>query len=1264
VASGHADRIEAELTGGLDRIRGFLAARERIARDTADRIAAEIRDRRLLDSGGPLLRAELFRRLADDPTPDEVTGIFVHDAASRPIAWTGRTDPEGEVLEGRAKISQDGVRLGSVTAFAPLFGRTPFGGESADAFAERFDLAEVVIRTDPDAGPAPGRSGHRLTGIYRDAAGDTVASITVAIFPLDARLARIDHRRRGIRAALLTVLLAAAAWAVGRRALAEPAGWKNVGLFLLVIVAARIGAHLAGFPGIVFTGDEFDPASFSYPIEPFGIDTGLLNSPADFALSAFLLLLAVGVTLAALARRALPFAGQTGPGALLAVVAVAATGILTAAWQGFLHLLPWYSTVEFFSEQSVLPEMPAALLLLGAFLVALTLLAVTSVLLLVPARILSRGSTGRRTAVIVGLSIPVALAIHLATDLSPALSSIAAASIASSTLVTAAWPSPGFGIRIAALAALATVLTFPPFIREVWLERRNSVEEQATDLFEIAPEAPLAERLSDDIEEIAGDETLVELLEDDPERPRPKLAYRLWVNGPLARRARGSDLRILARSGNRVLSRFGIDMPPADWLPDPLPGRTTEIPHVEPQVGREGGIRQRFLVGTAPVKSDDGEFLGEVVVRMPIERPLLEQPRRPEILRSLVEGSEAEVVRELHYAEYDGDRLSMTTNPEYPLVHRTPDVVAQAILVEGRPRFWHREPIGPAFWINLYRPRVEDGRIVGMRSVGFRSSEQRDLFLSAFKMLLVNTIAAAIAALVALLWRFRRFRPRFQHKLLASYLVVSAIPVLLLAQVNRSVARETVEAQMQGSLTRAMRQVRGELRDRGILSGLVTAVGNGATREDIAGRVTDEDLKEISYRLGQEINLYVTRAAEERGGPLVASSEPGLVATGLFSQRLSGHAWLESVLLGREFASVHEKIGAYSFLVGYSPITSEDGVAVGAVGLPMIYGQDAVDRELARRNSLILALYLLILLVVVFIGMVLARRISSPIERLAEGTRRLSAGDLSYRIPQESHDEFGYLVESFNRMTEDLSLSRERIVKAEKDAAWREMAKQIAHEIKNPLTPMRLSAQHILRAFEDGHEEFEEIFVRGLETIIRQTESLRRIASEFSAFARLPARRLAAVDPAAITREVAGLFASAENVTISEMIEETPTVLADREELKRVVVNLAANAVQAMKKDGGRLSLRTSVETTRFDGTERPLVSIAVTDEGVGIPAEDMGKLFEPNFSTKTGGTGLGLAISKAVVESFGGEIGVVSEVGRGTTVTIRIPVSEADDSA
>jgi len=1237
----------------------------------AEGLAATVDAGDLLADEGSFGRADLFRALEAFPLPHEVTGVLVRDAAGRPAAWRGRTWPDASQPRGARSglLTNPPLEVyftevpieggGRITAYSPLGLNFPLRNrflrpESVeDEIARRFGLAGIEIGTEPvEIEPA---GANRRAVPWRDAGGGTIATVTATVFPLSVRLAGIDEEHRRVRAVILTLLLLLVVRVAGVAALRDDATLWAVLDFAIVAVLARVAVYHVGFPSEVLGGDAFDPTSFSYPLEPFGVDLGFLDSPGDLVITALMVLAVTRVALTLLGRRVLHSGvfstARPVVGLVLFLPAILLTVFAVAVWVRLLHLLPFYSTVEFFSEQAVLPEAPAVVILLGGFLMTLSLLAWTSSLLLLPARLVA-GSNVRKRALVLALTVLIlAGALTLLTGQPNLLAPLTALSLGLSAAFLAAWPVLGMGIRLAVFTGLATVLTFPPFLAEVWQETLTDVEEEATDMLRSAPETPLEQRLTDDIAEIAADGRLVGLLSEDPEKPRPELAFRLWAEGPLSGHPRGSDLLILSRSGNRILSRFELGMPPRGWLPEPLPGMSTVKPRVMPRPGRGRGSRLMFFVGTAPILSDDGEYLGLVVVRLPEERPLLRQARRPGILRSFDGDVPDRSERELHYSEYDGDVLIRTTNPDYPRVHRAPAEVTEQVLSGRVGRMWLREKVGDSVWMNLYRPRYEEGERTGLRSVGFRARATRGQFLAFFQLLLVNALAAATAAVAGFLMDVRRLSLRFQQKLLISYLVVSAVPVLLLAEVNRSIAKETVEEQMEGSLRHAMRRVKADLRDRGTFSELAARMRGDPTREELGSIVSNEMLKEIGYRLGHEINLFVTHVRGEWGGPLVASSEPGIFATEILSERLPGRAWLQSVLLSRDFVSATETIGEYAFLVGYSPIADATGHAVGVISLPMIYGQDAVDRELARRNSLILALYLLILLIAIFIGMVLARRISSPIERLAEATRRLSAGDLDYRIPYRSRDEFGHLVESFNRMTEDLRESRETIVRAEKDAAWREMAKQIAHEIKNPLTPMRLSAQHILRAYEDGHEDFEEIFSRGLETIIRQTESLRRIASEFSAFARLPARNMTAVDPAALAREVAGLYAGTRDVEVREEIAATPTVTADREELKRVLVNLASNAVQAMEKAGGKLTIGTS-----SDGAT---VLIEVSDTGVGIPPEDMAKLFEPNFSTKTGGTGLGLAISKAVVTNSGGSIEVSSSVGEGTTITVRLPAGK-----
>jgi nitrogen fixation/metabolism regulation signal transduction histidine kinase len=273
----------------------------------------------------------------------------------------------------------------------------------------------------------------------------------------------------------------------------------------------------------------------------------------------------------------------------------------------------------------------------------------------------------------------------------------------------------------------------------------------------------------------------------------------------------------------------------------------------------------------------------------------------------------------------------------------------------------------------------------------------------------------------------------------------------------------------------------------------------------------------------------------------------------------------------------------------------------------------------------------------------------------------------------ESSDEVGELIETFNAMRHQLDESRRKLAQQERELAWREMARQVAHEIKNPLTPMKLSVQHLRRAHREGGGggaggdggagRFAALLDRITGTLIEQIDALTRIANEFSSFARLPSRHLSRLDLNAVIREAAALIGEEEHAHVALALADDPLpVVADREELRRVYINLLKNALQAMLEDErGTVTVRTERRAPRPGATTGAgeWVFSAVRDTGTGIPEEVREKVFQPNFSTKTSGMGLGLAITKKAIEDLQGEIGFETEVGVGTTFFVRLPLAE-----
>ncbi len=231
------------------------------------------------------------------------------------------------------------------------------------------------------------------------------------------------------------------------------------------------------------------------------------------------------------------------------------------------------------------------------------------------------------------------------------------------------------------------------------------------------------------------------------------------------------------------------------------------------------------------------------------------------------------------------------------------------------------------------------------------------------------------------------------------------------------------------------------------------------------------------------------------------------------------------------------------------------------------------------------------------------------------------------------------------------------LIRSKKITAWAEMARQVAHEIKNPLTPMKLSAQHLRQAWRDRHPKFDRILEESTETIVDRCEALRRIAIEFADYARMPGRRLQREDLGKLLGEAQRLYGEARDRKVDFRLDAPHAPLfarVDRDEVMRLFINLIENSIQAMP-DGGDLAVR----AWRDNGTNM----VTIHDTGVGIPAENLPRIFEPSFSTKTGGAGLGLPICKAIMEDYGGSIAIASAAGTGTTVTLVFPVDEAPAS-
>ncbi|RKH21715.1 HAMP domain-containing protein [Corallococcus praedator] len=283
------------------------------------------------------------------------------------------------------------------------------------------------------------------------------------------------------------------------------------------------------------------------------------------------------------------------------------------------------------------------------------------------------------------------------------------------------------------------------------------------------------------------------------------------------------------------------------------------------------------------------------------------------------------------------------------------------------------------------------------------------------------------------------------------------------------------------------------------------------------------------------------------------------------------------------------------------------------------------------------------------LGLWVSRWMTRPVEALTSGARRVAEGALDVQVAARASGEVGELVRTFNHMTSELKATTERLMATERIAAWQEVARRLAHEIKNPLTPIRMSLETLLAAHEARHPSFPNLFKESAGVILEEVERLRRIVDEFSRFARLPKPQLAPVDLGELAQGVLSLYAAPpEGIQLQPALQTGVVARADRDQLTQVLVNLVKNAEEAMTGKGGALRVRVK-------GTDADAV-IEVEDDGPGIPAEHRARIFEPYFTTKDGGTGLGLAIAARILQEHGGRLEVGGEPGQGARFSVVLP--------
>lgn len=404
-------------------------------------------------------------------------------------------------------------------------------------------------------------------------------------------------------------------------------------------------------------------------------------------------------------------------------------------------------------------------------------------------------------------------------------------------------------------------------------------------------------------------------------------------------------------------------------------------------------------------------------------------------------------------------------------------------------------------------------------------------------------------------------------------------------------------------------------------------------------------VNEVADIHNADVNVY------DLEGKLQVSSEDEVYAKGILSKQMHPLAYYHLDRMRKVQYVQKERLSSLDYWSIYASVRNDKGEVVQYLNIPYFSSQIDLKQEISNFLVTIINLNAFIFLIAGVIALFITNKITQSFSVIGDKMREITLGKTNEEIVWNKKDEIGELVKQYNKMVHQLEESAEALAKSEREGAWREMARQVAHEIKNPLTPMKLSIQYLQKAIDSNHPNIKDLTAGVANTLIEQIDHLSKIAADFSQFANIGNKKIELVDLHQVIGILVDLYGSNPKVDIEwNKIFGSVVMKADKTHMNRVFTNLFANAVDACHN---KKVCEIKINEVQKDS----VITISVKDNGEGISEEMRSKIFTPNFTTKTSGTGLGLAMTKSIIEQAKGNIWFETEEGKGTTFFVQLPV-------
>ncbi len=496
-------------------------------------------------------------------------------------------------------------------------------------------------------------------------------------------------------------------------------------------------------------------------------------------------------------------------------------------------------------------------------------------------------------------------------------------------------------------------------------------------------------------------------------------------------------------------------------------------------------------------------------------------------------------------------------------------------------------------------------------------------------------------------WRQRiLFFPTIRGQIHGTFILITVLSFLVVAIATISFFIVRYEDNNKERLSRTMNIMLNELQTHEELLNTIYDLSGKPDTGNIAS--LDSLVKLVSDIHGVDVNLY------DLTGKLRSTSQQDVYSKGVLSTQMGSRAYYNLLRLRRIEHIQKEQVSNLNFTSIYSPIRDKAGKLYGYVGIPYFTSQEELNQEISNFLVTIINLNAFIFLITGLVALLIANRITRSFSIISDKMKMISLSKSNEEIKWNRKDEIGALVREYNKMVRKLEESANTMARDEREGAWREMARQVAHEIKNPLTPMRLSLQYLQKAINEDSPHVHKLAANVSNNLVEQIDHLSKIAADFSQFANINQTDKQIFDLHEVLYPLKELFSKNQKVNFQwNALPNEVNILGDKTQMNRLFTNLLANAIDATEtKEQSFVSIKEKLQ----DDT----IVLSVSDNGSGIEDSMISKIFTPNFTTKTSGTGLGLAMCKGIVEKTGGKIWFTTQVDVGTTFYVQLPLVQS----